>query len=298
MICGDGMRQSYFKEIIKQSSHDIYAGEYKNRYKYLIVLALLVVYFCNYKIQIHAMYMNEPYTVPSSFMDMCIYLFKGKIYFTTNPNMKYEIPYMWLSEQMITLYIVGSYASDERTRLGQQYLIRTSHTSSWLLGKVAYAVVSIVLYYCLLFVFTFAVTVPFSHQVFTMHEDLIAMSSGIFIANHTTLDMYRAVFVMPFLTSLVFGIAMVVLQLVVKPVYVYGIELVYVLASDYKLSYFLIGNYSMIVRNVQQNRQFIEEGITGFIDPAKGIVIELILIVVLCMAGNLVLKKYDYLERE
>ena len=131
-----------------------------------------------------------------------------------------------------------------------------------------------------------------------MHEDLIAMSSGIFIANHTTLDIYRAVFVMPFLTSLVFGIAMVVLQLVVKPVYVYGIELVYILASDYKLSYFLIGNYSMIVRNVQQNRQFIEEGITGFIDPAKGIVIELILIVVLCIAGNIVLKKYDYLERE
>lgn len=54
----------------------------------------------------------------------------------------------------------------------------------------------------------------------------------------------------------------------------------------------------MIVRNVQQNRQFIEEGITGFIDPAKAIVIELILIVVLCITGNLVLKKYDYLERE
>ena len=62
------------------------------------------------------------------------------------------------------------------------------------------------------------------------------------------------------------------------------------------MSKFLIGNYSMIVRNVQENTF---DGMTmDSVDPAAGIWIELLCIAVFWAAGKLILKKYDYLERE
>ena len=52
----------------------------------------------------------------------------------------------------------------------------------------------------------------------------------------------------------------------------------------------------MIVRNVQENTF---DGMTmDSVDPAAGIWIELLCIAVFWAAGKLILKKYDYLERE
>ena len=103
---------------------------------------------------------------------------------------------------------------------------------------------------------------------------------------------------MPVLTSILFSFAQVIMQLMVKPIFSYLGILFYSLLSDYVLSYFLIGNYSMIVRNIQENAV---DGIVNpakYIDPSRGILIEVICMSVLFVAGQCLLRKYDYLERE
>lgn len=289
------MNKTLLTESKKLSVQDIRIGVYNNRYKYLLGCGLLIMYFCNYRIQIDAFFYGSTPAYSPSFMDMCIYLFKGKLFFTSDARMRYEIPFMWLSEQMYALYIVGSYAHDTRTKIGQQYLIRTQYTLSWLIGKFVYVIASLFIFYFILFLFTFCVTVPFSHEIFTLHPDLIAMTSNIHIVNHTLLDLYRGVFILPFLTSVTLGIGMVVLQLIVKPVYAYVVLFVYLIASDFYLSYFLIGNYSMLIRNIQENRM---DSSCTFINPSIAIGIEFALIILFVCIGNAVLKKYDYLERE
>ena len=291
------MKKSQFEEIKKLAKHDITAGVYKNRWKYLLCIPLVCIFFFNYCEQVNGFFENAPHAFEPSFMDFMLYVFKGKIFIFIDNRTRYEIPFMWLTTQMMALYIVGSYASDDRTRTGQQYLLRCTHTSSWYIGKLFYSIVSVGLFYLEICILGFLFTVPFSKQVFTLHSDLILMSTNIHIERHTQLDIYRSVFVMPCLTAMVLGQMFIVLQLVIKPSYSYIASLFYILCSDYYPSSFLIGNYSMIVRNVQENTEH-GEVLTKCFDPVSGILLEISISILLIFLGKLILKKYDYLERE
>lgn len=291
------MKKSQFEEIKKLAKHDISAGVYKNRGKYLLCIPLVCIFFFNYCEQVNGFFENALHAFEPSFMDFMLYVFKGKIFTFIDNRTRYEIPFMWLTTQMMALYIVGSYASDDRTRTGQQYLLRCTHTSSWYIGKLLYGIVSVGLFYLEICILGFLFTVPFSKQVFTLHSDLILMSTNIHIERHTQLDIYRSVFVMPCLTAMVLGQMFIVLQLVIKPAYSYIASLFYILCSDYYPSSFLIGNYSMIVRNVQENTEH-GEVLTKCFHPVSGILLEIAISILLVFLGKVILKKYDYLERE
>lgn len=298
MTCGEIMHKgnSPVREILKLSSRDIRTGIYQNRWKYLWTIPLILIFFFNFREHVNGFFDYGPHQFEPSFMDFCLYLFKGKVFTLPDPHVKYEIPIMWLTTQMYALYIIGSYPSDDRTRLGQQYLLRCTHSTSWYLAKMIYGLVSIGLFYLEILVIAFLVTVPISKEVFTAHPELVRMCSNIHLERHTALDLYRSVFVMPWLTAETMGQAYIFLQLLIRPAYAFLASLLYILCSDFYMSKFLIGNYSMIVRNVQENTF---DGMTmDSVDPAAGIGIELLCIAVFWAAGKLILKKYDYLERE
>lgn len=283
-------------EIWKLSCRDIRDGFMRNRKKYLGIILLVFIFFFNFKIQVNAYYGGNIYS--ASFMDLAVYVCKGKVYFNPDARTKYEIPFMWLAIQMYIAYLIGDYASEDRTKLGQQYILRSTHMGNWLAGKWVYCVFNCLLFYAIMFAVCFAVTVPISHSIFAIHEELNLVTSCLHIARHTTFDLYRGVFIMPVLTSILFSFAQVIMQLMVKPIFSYLGILFYSLLSDYVLSYFLIGNYSMMVRNIQENAV---DGIVNpakYIDPSRGILIEVICMSVLFVAGQCLLRKYDYLERE
>lgn len=291
------MKQSQFSEIKKLARHDITVGVYKNRWKYLLCVPLICIFFFNYLEQVNGFFEGGVHTFQPSFMDFMLYVFKGKIFTFIDNRIRYEIPFMWLTTQMMALYIIGSYASDDRTRIGQQYLLRCTHTSSWYIGKLLYGIVSVGLFYLEIVILGFLLTVPFSGQVFTLHSDLILMSTNIHIERHTMMDIYRSVFIMPCLTAMVLGQMFILLQLVIRSSYAYIAALFYILCSDYYPSSLLIGNYSMIVRNVQENTEH-GEILGKCFHPVIGILLEIGILVLLVAVGNQILKRYDYLERE
>ena len=111
--------KSFGQEILKLSSRDIRTGIYQNRLKYLWAIPLILIFFFNFREHVNGFFSDGPHQFEPSFMDFCLYLFKGKVFTLPDPHVKYEIPIMWLTTQMYALYIIGSYPSDDRTRLGQ-----------------------------------------------------------------------------------------------------------------------------------------------------------------------------------
>lgn len=285
-----------WQEIWKLSVRDIKESIHRNKWKYIGIVFLMLIFYFNFRVQLHAYY--EDSSADASLMDLLLYVCKGKPFFNPDMRTRYEIPFMWLGMQMYISFLIGNYADEDRTRLGQQYIYRTTHMGNWLAGKVVFCIFNCILFYLILFATCFVLTVPVSHSIFTIHEEMNLVTSCLHIERHTLADLYRGVFLMPLATSIILAVLQTVLQLVMKPIFSYLGILLYCLASDFMLSYYLIGNYSMIVRNVQENAV---DGITNsaqFIDPFLGLIIETGLFFGLFLIGQCILRKYDYLERE
>ena len=284
------------KEFFTQIKRDVYNSLALNKYKYLLT-AVLFLFFCfSFKELYGSMVFTGLIENRPSFGDTLVYIFSGMKEFVPDPNANFEYPMIWLSCQVLICFLVGDYAPKDMTTYGQQYLIRSTHKSYWLIGKIIYCVLSVLTFYAVGYATVWCFNLFWGDPSIVFHDDVCGILTFIGTDQLTGTELFFGVFLLPVLTSSVLAVFQMTLSLLIKPIYSLLCTATYISASAYYLSYVFIGNYSMMLRSKSVVETLSSTGGNCF-DERIAIAVDCILILMLYIVGMILMKKYDFLEK-
>ena len=283
-------------EFFSQIRRDVVNSIWLNKYKYLFTEVLFLL-FCAYFEMNYVSLANAGYIENNASLgDIILFIFHGMKVYIPSPGIKFEIPITWLACQIFVAYLTGNYINQDMTTYGQQYIVRSTHKSYWLVGKMLYCVISVFSFYCIGYITVFVYSLITGDPSVALNFDICAYVSETNIELLSRSDLIIGIIVLPILTSIVLSIGQMTLSLWIKPIYSIISIVVYVCASAYYFSYLLIGNYSMILRSkkiIAANSFITSDGI----DPIVAIIVNCVLLVIMYLICLLKLKKHDYIEK-
>lgn len=285
-----------FTEFFTQIKRDVHNSFFLNRYKYLLTVIMFLLFCLYFEMNYNSMVSLGLIENKASFGDVVLFVFSGMKEHISDPSIKFEIPITWLSCQLFITYLVGDYISRDMTTYGHQYIMRATHKSYWLIGKVIYCIFTVFCFYLVGYATIWLYTLAFKSPSLFLNYDVCGCLSLIDVSVLNISDYIVGVIVLPIFTSVVLAVAQTILTLWLKPIYSMICVITYVCASAYYLSYYLIGNYSMILRS----KKIIEDSISinaKYIDPVAALIIDGVLVIILFFIGILKTKKYDYIEK-
>lgn len=289
-------KKRHTNEFLSQIRRDVVNSIWLNKYKYLFTVVLFLL-FCAYFEMNYVSLSTAGYVESNaSFGDIILFIFHGMKVYIPSPGIKFEIPITWLACQIFVAYLIGNYINQDMTTYGQQYIMRSTHKSYWLIGKMIYCVISVFSFYCIGYITVLGYSLIARDPSITLNFDICAYVSETNIELLSKVDLIIGIIILPILTSIVLSIGQMTLSIWIKPIYSIISVVVYVCASAYYFSYLLIGNYSMILRSkkiIAANSFITSEGI----DPIIAIIVDCSLIVVMYLVCLLKLKKHDYIEK-
>lgn len=287
------------RELMLIVKRDIKNSFSLNKYK-LLGTALIFFVFC---FMLYYRFMGtwelQGKEYAPSFADLLLYIFSGMKVYIPAQSLKFEIPITWLSIQLYIAFMIGNYANRDMSGQGLQILLRTTRKSFWFIGKVAYCFVSVALFYltgyAAVFVYSALAGTPSLSLSGEIYMYVVGINASLFSASELAVGLL----LLPILTSFLLSLFQLLISLWVKPIFSYIFVVAYTSASAYYVSYFLIGNYSMLFRNekVVSSDIFLSiKGISG-IDQRIALAVLLAAILLSVVLGCISLKKYDFLEK-
>ncbi len=288
------MMSAYFREMIVYSKHDMKETIRLNHWKLLLVVVLFLLFYLDYLTQLRNLY--EDGVAERSFLSAIIYIFHGMKEYVPSDENKFEIPYTWLGIQIYLGYLIGNYTKTDMQGIGQQYLVRSVHKSCWMIGKTIYVLVNVILFYGIGYLTIFITSVLSGSSITAFHVEQAGYICGVDYSVLSRMDFVVGILILPILTSFAISEIQLVLSLIMKSIYSFGIICINAVLSAYFLRYYFIGNFSMIVRSLKvvgDNTMF---GLRCFV-PAYAIMINITLILIAYLSGIHTLRKYDYLSR-
>lgn len=283
-------------EFLSQVRRDIINSIWLNKYKYLFTVMLFLLFCAYFEMDYVSLYNSGYIESNASFGDIILFIFRGMKIYIPSPSIKFEIPVTWLACQIFVAYLIGNYINQDMTTYGQQYIMRSTHKSYWLIGKMIYCVISVLSFYCIGYITVLGYSLIVRDPSVTLNFDICAYVSETNIELLSKVDLVIGIIILPILTSIVLSIGQMTLSIWIKPIYSIISIVVYVCASAYYFSYLFIGNYSMILRSkkiIAANSFITSEGI----DPIIALIVDCSLIVVMYLICLLKLKKHDYIEK-
>lgn len=255
--------------------YDIKNATKRNRLKVILVLFVCFVICLNY---------NRKVSSPAGFWNYVVYAYAGMEEYFPETGMRFEIPVYWLLLTLYAPYLTGSYAYDEmRNGFGLQALVRMKNRTGWFMGKVLYCLTCVSFFHLTVWTgfFFFSVILNGSRQ---SSDILLFESLGQSMENISLQSwFYISLVLFPVVESIFLSVLQIVVSIVLKPVLAYLAVIVYVIASVYWRSAFLIADYTMLLRN---------QG------DCRGILIMVGLIFMEIIIGILLFRKKDLLKKE
>ncbi len=232
-----------------QIKHDIVQGFIYNRKKFVLILLFFCVIclFCNREINTLEKlgYINSN----PGMVEYILYFSEGMREYIPNSEIPFQIPFAWLSVNLLLAYIIGDYVIKDLHTIGTQMIIRSSQRKIWIFGKIVYCI------FCVLFVYLLETFVCFLFGLFSenihlnISQNIWEIFYGINPSLYSLPELISGLILLPVFTSIVISIFQVFLTIYIKPIYSFIVISVYMIASAYWKSYMLIGNYSMFLRN-------------------------------------------------
>ena len=283
-------------QLFLQAKRDIYNNIWMNKYKYIMACFIFVLFCLYFEAEYRSAADLGWIENNAGFGDIILFIFRGMKVYVPDPSIEFKIPITWLTVQAFIIYLTGNYITLDMTTYGQQYIIRTPHKGYWLLGKLIYCIACVVSFYMTGYLVVGLYSLAAGHASLEIHADICAYVSDIPIELLDRTDLLLGAVVLPVVTSIVLSFFQMILSLVIKPVYSVICMMIYVCASAYYLSYFLIGNYSMILRSHKIVSQYIVLQRNG-IDPYTALCVNGALLAVGFIIALMILKKYDYIDK-
>ncbi|MGN0327387.1 MAG: hypothetical protein ACI4D4_00265 [Lachnospira sp.] len=169
-------------------------------------------------------------------------------------NKYFELPVIWMTVQMLLLSLVFSYPEKDLSNNGYNILLRCGSRRKWWLSKLMWGIIQILLGYLVILIVIGIYAMVSGTGEIILHKEYLQYYYGAdIISNSFKMDGLMGV--------LIYGLGISVLHMtfsmIISPlISAIGI-IVYDVLSAYIMSPFLIGNISMLLRNVN----YVDDGI-------------------------------------
>lgn len=178
-------------------------------------------------------------------VDAWVYFFKGTPPFNT-VDIHFVVPATWLVSQIYVLYIVLWYPVKDLNSNGVHLLIRSGNRKIWWISKFCWVLVSVTLYYILLFTVTM-ICVKFKFVNWDYIDALLGLAYSTEEIMYSP-QQYLKVFLSPLFSSYGYAILELILSIAISPVLSFCAVFILNLLAVFFTSPVLFANLSMLAR--------------------------------------------------
>jgi hypothetical protein len=181
-------------------------------------------------------------------VDYLIFIFRGMDIYVPAIGNSFRIPILWAVPQLLVALLVVSYPTEDLTGYATQVLPRVGGRNLWWAAKCLWVVACVVVFYLICLVVAVVFTWVFGGAWSEPNEAVELSMNEIATPAAGWGSVYWALVLCP-LVSIAMSCVQMVLSFVLKPVVAFLAIVVYMVASVYFASPFVIADYSMILRN-------------------------------------------------
>lgn len=275
----------HIRSIKNQLICDIQEGILRKWYMLLPIVFLVVITCYSFSRYFYVCTGRMP-----NYIEQVTYLFSG-IQDIKLLKDKISFPIIWMLINLYLAYLIANYSTDDLAGFGKNILIRSGSRTEWICSKFIWSIVYTVFYYIIIFgtlALFCSVRGGFGDEFNAEYISSFFNDAPISVSNINNI-LISAIIIIP-LVSVTFSLCQVMLEFLLTPIFAFFTLLIYNVISFYIYSPFLLGNFTMLLRN----ECLVSNGfILSEIIPTCLIAALLAVII-----GILVFKKYDILEKE
>lgn len=271
--------------------YDVIIGFGQNKWKFLLagIAALILCFFFQSSGKI--LFLGEiADSVSPMFADYLIFLELGMKVYVPSPENPFDIPVFWAIPQILIALLVSSYPTEDLNHYAVNVLCRVRSRKVWWNAKCAWTILTVIAFYGLYFAVAFLYAFIESGGISWLPNEMLENTvNGLSFDSVSAQSLYLA-FCVPVIASIALALCQMLLAFVFRPVFGFLVVMVYLVISVYYFSPFLIGDYSMLMRN-------------GLIHPEGLGSLEMILICagvscVILLAGNIYFVRVDLIAKK
>lgn len=277
----------------KLCKYDLKNGMLKEGLKYLLSVVLFFG-FC-----IGFVYTKGADLESCTFGDFLFYITAGMEEYIPMPGNIFMFPALWVLLILVPLYITLYYPFNDLTEYGKNVLINAKSRSAWWLSKCVWAMTSVFLYFILLWgvIALFCIcdkgNLSLDVSKALLYKLIPQPSENIYAFPDNVVPgsaLACQILFMPILIVSALSFLQMTISLFIKPFFSFCISAGILVLSAYYLHPLMLGNYAMS----QRNNLLINNGVS----MKSGIILSVLLLLLSCIIGLLVFKRYDILNKE
>lgn len=225
--------------------YDLKHGILKNYWLYCIYIFLVFMAVIQFQGIMRSFEISR-YSVGDCF----IYIYGGKKEYIPRIGESFELPYLWLTNHILLFYFSLNYMHKDLQGFGQQTIYRSGGRLTWWFSKCLWNALFVLLFYVFgyltIIVSSLINEAEFSLYISDFIPNIIDFGSEKLLFEIS--DLRLEIVLLPLLFSVSISMFQMTLSLLFKPIFSFIITAGICIASSYKLSVFLFGNYSMALR--------------------------------------------------
>lgn len=274
------MMKTKFTKLIKR---DLIFGFENNKYKFIgvtfIFIAVIWINIAN--IQGAAFELGRS-SKDINFTDLFFSLFKG-IDYNALP-----LPVNWILIHIYVTYLIGSYCYDDLSEDSAHAIVRMGHRRGIWISKVIWMIATVMVFYLILL----AILLIFSTTMFELSFQWSNFSKESILAtlqsNYSGIQFVLLTLCIYILASITMSILQMLISFIVKPAYIYLINISMLVISLY------INQFMLPIQGSLLLRQNIFDGMYP-INPINTIVYNLAVFILVLIIGSIYIRKFDML---
>lgn len=204
---------------------------------------------------------------------------------------QYTLPIIWILNQVMIAFIAGHYPSRDIYGYGRIILLQSCSRKKWWISKCIWIILSVVIYYIIIFGVSvvFALTHNYSCRL-TPDLYVTNILYGIDLSNINISVFMVTLIALPILVSIAFSLFQNTVSFITNPIFGFIAVVILQLISTYFTTPFLLGNYSMVIRNVLCDS-------TTDIKTSNGIIFSVLFAIAFAVIGGIYFNRKDIIDK-
>ena len=280
--------------LIKQVTNDIKQGLISEYFKYLLAFGVMIFLSLSFVMSVkNGVAVNRIDTSSMTITDIFMNFFKGMKPYDPNSNSQFDMPTAYILLNVLLAFIIGNYPMNDLLGFGKNVLVRSRDRASWWISKCIWNVISVIVFYSILFIIILITCAVFGKLSFEPTVSICSKITGIDITQKTTyVDIGMLLFTLyciPIVTSLALSMFQMTMAFITSPIISYTFIIAILVGGAFYDNPFVPGNYFMLIRN--------EILLKGGYHTFAAIFEDCVIFIVSVLVGYIYFKKFDIIEK-
>lgn len=275
--------------LIRLIRYDVRQGLLKPAYRYLLVFVVMTISSLAFHNILVAGYREGFFHSTGTWMDYYLYAMKGMETYKITQESIFRVPIYWFLFHIMLAYHIGDYAESDLKKYGRQVMMKSKTRMNWWFSKCIWCIVSVLSYYLVAMLAQIPLTVFFEGSLSVRVSVDIMKNFGAGLIYLDNRQMIMIGVLLPIVISCAVSMIQLLGSVVVGAVQSYAFICVLYVLSAYYTSPYLIGNYTMWLRNDTVS-------IGSEIYALSGTILAFFLISMTVTCGILYIDKMDLLD--